>query len=398
MLLQLLLRLRLRLLLFLRRLPLPVLAAWLLSACSNTYAPGAHFAVSESPTHAARRRGCVDVKSTLVADARVPRSSALVAYELGNGCDDGHAVDLSQAKVTGRAGGRETTLVPYDPRFQLHAALLDGRMGGDEAVRYDGPAGSVFEEICIDLRGVVEAQDDGFGVVCLATPGERVAVDAARTGFYRAIAGCTDDKRYVHPDCWADRSAWQAPTTARARVDVGLSYHAIPTSHLTLSRGSLASVSGAPLGRLDAVTYDVRGSGFVTRGVYVGGEVGLGFGNAPAVPLGEPASVTTPTNPSVHLVGGALLGIQSIRSGPFQLRGELFGGARVVALPAKDEAGVATASFVGAAWMMEPRVAADVWVAPDITLGVWGGTDVLQRGAWSTGLALVLHTRSFDAR
>ena len=375
-----------------------LLMVFLLGGCTTTYSPGALFAAPEASTHAARRRGCVDIKASLVADDRVPRSSALIAYELGNGCDDGHVVDLTNIKVTGRAGDRETKLAPYDPRVQLHAADLDGRMVGDEAVRYDGPAGSIFDQICVDFRGAVEAPDDGFGVVCLSMPGEHVAIDASKGGFYRALAGCTEETRYMHQDCWANRFDWEAPTQARVRLEAGLSYHAVPTSHLTLGRSGAASVSGASVGTLDAGTFDTRVTGFLTRAVYLGGETQIGFGDAPTLALGTGDDLVATNGLSVHMVGGAVLGLQSIRSGRFALRAELFGGARLVALTTHDASGTQASSFFAGAPVLEPRVAVDMWATPDFSIGLWGGSDVVAKGAWSTGLAFVAHTRSFDAR
>ncbi len=376
-----------------------------LSGCAPTYAPGAIFSTPDTTTRAARRRGCVDVSAALAAHPRIAPSSALVAFELGNACDDRHVIDLSRAEVVGRNAKGETKLVAFDPRLQLHATLLDGRRTGSEAIRYDAPTpGASFDEVCVDLRAVAPGVDDGFGVVCFATPGDASLVERDRPGFFRALGGCEAEKRegFGPRDCWEQRTAWETPQVARLRIDLGLSAHAIPTSRLALWRSGLGAVPSDPLGPdLYSGTFDLKTVGFVSRAVYVGGEIDLGFGGASSVILGPPPSTVSTTGPAVHFVGGAIVGAQTIRKGPFQLRGEIFGGGRLVVVGGKDDAAASAtsgAAFLGGAWVVEPRAAVDVWLTPDTTLGLWAGSDVLQRGAWSTGIAFAFHSRSFDAR
>src|SRR5262249_41414390 len=137
-----------------------------------------------------------------------------------------------------------------------------------------------YDEIRVDLRGVVDAREDGPGVVCLAVPGEPLADDGTKPGLHRAIAGCPAEP-YEHPDCWRQRFSCETPTLARLRGDGGMSFHQIPTARMPMWRSGHPSVAGEPVGNFLAGTYDLRATGFVARAIYVGGEIQAGFGNGP---------------------------------------------------------------------------------------------------------------------
>lgn len=372
-----------------------------LAGCAPAYTPGALFETPDTRTLATRRRGCVDIQVRLASDEHLRTSSALVVYELANACDEGHTVDLSRAHVTGRSARGETKLVSYDAELQRRAAVLDGRRTGSEAVRYDAPVvADAFDTICVDLREVAPAPgpDDGFGVVCLEAPGEREAAARGIPGVVRALGGCPSERpNYSGPsDCLSRPQEWSNPMSVRLRVDTGLGFHVTPTSRLTLDRAGSDSVSAAPIGDVTTGTVDLRMLGYVSRAIYTGGELDVGAGGNRAAPLGGGVGSKGFAG---NVTLGAVVGAASIRSGALQLRGELFAGGRLLLVAAADPSQVGGGpAFVGASWMLEPRAAVDLWVAPDVTLGAWAGADVLTRGAWSTGLAIALHTRSFDAR
>src|SRR4051812_43959875 len=106
---------------------LVVVASLLLTTgCTPVYTPGAIFQTPQTATHAERRRGCVDIAVSLAEDDRLPAESVLLAYEIGNACEDAHTVDLARIKVTATTADREIKLIPYDPPVTIHAAVIDG--------------------------------------------------------------------------------------------------------------------------------------------------------------------------------------------------------------------------------------------------------------------------------
>jgi hypothetical protein len=379
-------------------------AVALLVGCAPTYAPGALFAAADTPTHAVRRRGCVDIAVSLGKHDRIPASSVLVTYALANGCDEGRTVDLSRAVVVGQSAGQATRLVAFDPTLRQHTAVLDGRRTGSEAIRYDAPAPAAegaFEEVCVDLRGIAGGADDGFGVVCMKATGDVPVVDRETPGIHRALEACSGPQGYGPStrECWTERYDWDVSEFPRLRADFGLAYRSFQVTDAPLWRSGTGSFRTNALGkRLDGGTLDLRMAGFVTRAVYVGGEFDVGFGGAPSVTI-EPAPSTVSTGGlSAHVLAGAHAGVLSERRGPLQVRGEVFVGGRLLVLTAREANGAQATGYLGGGFMLEPRVFVDVWAMPDLSVSAWGGADVTHLGDWSTGLALTFHSRSFDAR
>jgi hypothetical protein len=112
---------------------------------------------------------------------------------------------------------------------------------------------------------------------------------------------------------------------------------------------------------------------------------------------------------SPHVVGttGAL-GIVGTRRFADQLLGslaphgisvgaELAAGVRLTSIEAESQKGacITTDTTQHVSPALEARARADVWLSPNVSLGVWGGSDLVTR-APSAGLVLSSHFRPFD--
>lgn len=381
-----------------------LLFLFIATGCASMYTQGAMLATPDAPTRVARRRGCLDVAVSLVGDPRLPKGSALVSYEFGNTCDEATSIDLSRAKVTARAGDHETKLALFDPGVRLHPALLDGRLQGSQAIRYDGAEPEPpYDHVCVDLREVIEGRAGEVDVICLDASAKLPAAVLYEPGIHGALGACGPEGHQpypMHADCWGGDLEWEAPAGMRLRGDYGLGLHTIDPSQLSFWHSGTDKRGGARLGdQLRTGTLDLRLTGYATRALYWGFESQVGAGEAPRASL-EPAPSTIMTvGPSVHLAAGALVGLSTPRSGILQGRAELFAGGRLLVIAARDEAtGTKADGYLSGAWNVEPRAVVDLWMRPDLSLALWAGAEVVHPGDWSSGIALVFHMRSFDAR
>src|SRR5262249_17449904 len=122
-------------------------------------------------------------------------------------------------------------------------------------------------------------------------------------------------------------------------------------------------------------------------------------GEAPRASLEPAPSSIVTVAPSIHMGGGVIFGLSTPRSGVFQARAELYGGGRLLVIAAHDNAANAQATgYLAGSWVVQPRAGVDLWMHPHASLNLWGGPDVVHGGDWSAGIALVIHSRSFDAR
>ena len=134
-----------------------------------------------------------------------------------------------------------------------------------------------------------------------------------------------------------------------------------------LSRPGIGPFRADAIGsRVTAVTFDMRGTALVTGPLYLGFEIGAGGGGAQTAVLQTAPRVTTTDATSVHAVLGGLVGVESARKGPVQLRGELMAGGRLMTfdLAPVEDGGLANtpASLLGAKWMLQPRAKIERWV------------------------------------
>jgi hypothetical protein len=91
--------------------------------------------------------GCIDAS----VSRRPVEGQQVIDYDFGNGCDHPVVVDLARVETYGRdVDGHRVTLQPYDPGYELGAALLDGRSVGDEAISYIADATTSLASVCVD--------------------------------------------------------------------------------------------------------------------------------------------------------------------------------------------------------------------------------------------------------
>lgn len=94
---------------------------------------------------------CLD----LAIDRRpdLPDGHAVVSYTFGNRCDHPVLVDLAQVDVVGHdADGRSFELAAYDPRHEIEALRIDGRVVGGEAIAYESDESP--QQICVDAAAI----------------------------------------------------------------------------------------------------------------------------------------------------------------------------------------------------------------------------------------------------
>jgi hypothetical protein len=129
----------------------------LVAGCAS-YSPGAfHAATGQNTAWYVGKKatiGCLDVAIDRRADYD---GHAVVDYRFGNRCIRPVDVDLARVAVVGKlAGGTEVALAPYDPRLEIRAVRLDGRLAGGEAIAYPTP--EPVARICVDAASLVHQQ------------------------------------------------------------------------------------------------------------------------------------------------------------------------------------------------------------------------------------------------
>lgn len=367
---------------------------FLLSGCG--YTRDSLLAPPESPTRAARRLGCVDLAVRTVADSRVPLTSAVVAFEFGNRCWHATPLDLSRVVVTGiTANGESIPLTPFDPEHAIAPERLEASTQASEAVRYDSPKSHFdahglepLERVCVDLTGVNETEGNREPL-CFAAQGSASRLDRPDTVDLRR--GPTAFGR-----------EWRQAAQPPVRVEVGVSGHSVKTAGLRLHDSTIGGLDGNRIlgDRFSAATLDLRVTGFVAGPVYVGGLLSVGGGGANRVELQTRQSVFTTQSAALHVPMGAIVGVATPRIAGVEGRVEVLAGGRVTSAYASNECGDddCRRSLVGAEWLVMPRVAADLWFAPFMSISPWGGFDVAHLGDFGAGFSLSIHARPFDGR
>lgn len=210
--------------------------------------------------------------------------------------------------------------------------------------------------------------------------------------------------------CTAYGAGWSVERTSPIRIDFGLHYLALAPRGRTLE-GSFGTrepgafrYSGDDVqGPLAALMLELRPSIFVVSGLYVGYELGAGAGHAAL-----PGTTTSggwrvgASSAAVNLFALNFGGVAGYRipAGSVSIRLESMLGLRIIsasqtaasdAYPSRREASVTLFT-----WAVEPRIALDVWVSPSITLAAFAGVNALGLGDRSIGLALGVHSRTYD--
>jgi hypothetical protein len=94
---------------------------------------------------------------------------------------------------------------------------------------------------------------------------------------------------------------------------------------------------------------------------------------------------------------GAPIGYR-IPLGRASIRGEVLAGGIVATVSHKMSGPSAPPeeASVGARWLIEPRIAGDIWFTQHIAFGAYAGVNVLDSNARAFGVSLAFHSRAFD--
>ncbi|HEX3345110.1 MAG TPA: hypothetical protein VHS09_11090 [Polyangiaceae bacterium] len=96
---------------------------------------------------------------------------------------------------------------------------------------------------------------------------------------------------------------------------------------------------------------------------------------------------------------GARAGVR-LPLGPLSVRGELLGGAEWVSLQqyASIAQSTMTANASTVTWLLEPRLAVDLWTTPFTAVSVFAAMPGFDSRAANGGILFAVHLRSFDGR
>ena len=409
-----------------------VLAGFAIAAChpyeqgSITRTPDGLVGANAAELH------CIDVAVHPLARERAESVSSIhVVYQFGNHCDETAVLNFAAPVVEAQlSDGRRETLEPAPVEGERLSATIDAYAQGAENIGYlASPVDDAQHAIvafCVDAsrleagvkgagrpacferlhHGVFASVDassldeihDGDappGAVATIEPSSRTTDDGGLT--------CTSS---VAGPAWCDRfGVWSRPPPLT--FGMGLSTHHFDLSHRAMfggeSYGAPTSLPAAPLGWLQAETFDLTVGDFLYWPFYLGAEAQIG-----GVSIGHAATLNDAPHLGVDSGGlvvgaGVTLGLESPRLGPFSAQLEIYGGGMVSYLGA-DSASVYTVDCSDgcdgpnvASWILEPRLRAHAWLTPWISLDGWGGIGLVPgTGDWSGGLSITLHARSFD--
>ena len=117
-------------------------------------------------THAVTRVGCIDVAASLRRygsdDSRI-----VLDLRMGNRCGDAVTVDASRVRVFAVApDGPRTPASLYDPKDELHARAMGGRVAAFEPVLVHGLAGK--DGLCLDVSELSAHDGEAASLLCFA--------------------------------------------------------------------------------------------------------------------------------------------------------------------------------------------------------------------------------------
>lgn len=162
-----------------------------------------------------------------------------------------------------------------------------------------------------------------------------------------------------------------------------------------LAFGGARSFSGEDFGADMVRTYgvDTGFTVFLVGQLYLGLEAAFLFGAVETRSL-----MTTSGEASISMFQGTLPLGYRIPLGRASLRAEAaLGAARIsVGHRAVGEEGLRRVSSDAIQGVVEPRLAADFWVSPYVTVGAYGATNILDTGGYAMGLTVAVHHRNFD--
>lgn len=193
----------------------------------------------------------------------------------------------------------------------------------------------------------------------------------------------------------------------RVAVEIGSSMHAFRLSGLHFAGDVQHSgggrfpyqVDGRDLGgRAVAIGFDFRLLAGVGRHLYGGGELSLGgVAGDDTMSTTLAAGPDMSTEPVTHILAGGVVGVRA-PLGAFTVGAELLGGTRTLAVETQSRFHLCETRDVAydTEAVVQPRVRAEAWLGPWLSLGGFAGGDLLGRGERAAGLFVSLHARAFD--
>lgn len=198
--------------------------------------------------------------------------------------------------------------------------------------------------------------------------------------------------------------SWDASRRPAIRVAGGASILRIPVGSMSFAgsaeHSDAPAMSYAVSGEEAAATggaFDLQITAGLGRHLYAGIEGSIG-----GLSTGSMASPTTAesllvsTRSLVYMAAAGVAGA-AVSLGDYQLRGEVGVGVRAVSLSVEtrhDEC-VLSSSLTDAAPLVRPRLSAQRWVSPWLSIGASAATNLAARGETSLGLFVGGHLRAF---
>lgn len=202
--------------------------------------------------------------------------------------------------------------------------------------------------------------------------------------------------------------SWDASRRPAIRVSGGASIIRVPVSSMSFSgtaehtdAAMAYAVTGEP-GSATGGAFDLQVTAALGRHLYAGVEGSIGgLDTGPmAAPTTSAAGLAVDASSLVYLAGAAVAGA-AVSFGDYQLRGEVGIGVRAVGLSVETryavdgEDCVLGETLFDTAALIRPRLSAQRWVTPWVSVGASAGTNLASRGETSVGLFVGGHLRAF---
>lgn len=203
---------------------------------------------------------------------------------------------------------------------------------------------------------------------------------------------------------------WSSERTFPLVLGIGMwSGHVVPANRnwsgtIGKNNPERLKVAGDGLGirSIDDVGFDLRFHGFINKHFYTGIDWAMSFGNVHPR-IAPQQDFVFEEKRSLNWVHARIAGVVGGRLplGPFSARLEALVGLQVASvsvLASKNGGDPLNGSFTSVAFLLEPRLAVDVWTSPWSTITAWGGASVFFPADRTMGLSIALHGRAFDGR
>jgi hypothetical protein len=230
------------------------------------------------------------------------------------------------------------------------------------------------------------------------------ALLAVLTGTRVASAkGCTEVSDIVgYEHCERFGSEWSADRLPRVTLSAFVYRDLFDPSGHTFNATACKNCQGYPFaGRafggelLESLGAGYEVDGYLVGPLYLGGRMGFGFGRnaVPAVTTPDLAVSASSSSWTYSDLFEGLIGAR-IPLGRLSLQLELAGGGRVASVSIDTSRG--SMSATGAGWVLAPHTSVEAWVTPNVAVGVFAESNLLDARESAIGLSIGYHVRSFD--